>query len=147
MFRIFSAPILRLETLAIARLGQDLGLELTVRGAELAGSNGWSVYVLAPCSSFHNLSLAALVWLSLLKLGRETIRRPAWAALIAGAALIILLNASRILLMTPSEAQYQYWHDGMGRSLFVCLTFAAIALPTLLAMRSARQPQALATRR
>jgi exosortase/archaeosortase family protein len=146
-FRIMSAPILRLETLAIARLGQDLGLGLAVNGAELATPSGWSVYILAPCSSFHNLSLAALVWLSLLKLGREPIRQSAWFALFTGGVLIVLLNASRILLMTLSEAQYQYWHDGLGRSLFICLTFAAIAIPTLLSMRGMRQPRAFATRR
>ncbi len=147
LFRIVSEPILRIETLAIARLGQDVGLGLTVRGAELSAPNGWSVYILDPCSSFHNLSLAALVWVSLLKLGRRPIRGAAWAALFVGALLIISLNVSRILLMTLSEAHYQYWHDGLGRSLFICLTFAAIALPTLLSMRSARGPRASATRR
>ena len=147
VFRILSAPILRLETSVIAALGHVAGLGLVVRDAQVAAPSGWSVYILGPCSSFHNLSLAMLVWLSLLKLGRDRIAAPAWGALFAGAGLIILLNMLRILLMTLSEADYYYWHDGSGRSIFICLTLAAIAWPTVLSRRSTRHEQAYATPR
>jgi exosortase/archaeosortase family protein len=146
VFRIISEPILRLETLTIAALGRAAGLGLVVRDAELAAPSGWSVYILGPCSSFHNLSLAVLVWLSLLKLGRDPIKSSAWAALFLGAVLIIILNILRILLMMGSEADYYYWHDGPGRSLFICLTLAAIALPTVLSRRRAGHGQVSATR-
>jgi hypothetical protein len=146
-FRIMSVPILHLETLTIAEVGKAIGLGLTVAGAKLAAPSGWSVYILDPCSCFHNLSLAVLVWLSLLKLGREAVATRAWVALLTGSFLIIALNASRILLMTLSEAQYQYWHYGLGRSFFVCLTFAAIAVPTLVLIPSrARSQRVFATR-
>ncbi len=144
-FRIVSVPVLHWETLAIAEVGKLLGMGLTVDGAQLAAPSGWSVYILDPCSSFHNLSLAALVWLALLKLGREPVGGSAWAALVTGGAFIILLNVARILLMTLSEPKYEYWHIGLGRSFFTCLTLAAIALPTLLSMRGSLRLQAPGT--
>jgi len=147
VFRTISAPILRLETLMIAVLGHVAGLGLVVQGAQLAAPSGWSVYILGPCSSFHNLSLAVLVWLSLLKLAGGPIKASGWAALVVGAALVIVLNMVRILLMTLSEAHYEYWHDGSGRNIFICLTFAAIAVPTVFSRRSTRRGQVSAAER
>ena len=134
LFKVVSVPVLRLETIVVAGMGNWLGFGLVRSGAQLRGPSGWSVYILDQCSSFHNLSLAMLVWVALLKLSGRMAGRREWTALAIGALLIVLLNVARILLMSRSEADYQYWHAGGGESLFACLTLAAIALPTLRAL-------------
>jgi exosortase/archaeosortase family protein len=144
-FRLVSVPVLRFETAMITKAGQALGLGLSAEGELLRSPNGWSVYILEACSSFHNVSLAVLVWLSLLKLAGESVGRAKLAALAVGVGLIVALNVSRILLMTLSETQYEFWHHGDGASVFSCLTLAAIALPTLRSMRRAGGKPALAT--
>jgi exosortase/archaeosortase family protein len=144
-FRLVSVPVLRFETAMITGAGQALGLGLSAEGELLRSPNGWSVYILEACSSFHNVSLAVLVWLSLLKLAGESVGRAKLAALAVGVGLIVALNISRILLMTLSETQYEFWHHGDGASVFSCLTLAAIALPTLRSMRRAGGKPALAT--
>jgi exosortase/archaeosortase family protein len=134
-FRLVSVPVLWLETTVIANVGQAIGLGLSVDGELIRSPNGWSVYILEACSSFHNVSLAVLVWLSLLTLAGASIGRSKIVALAVGAILIVALNVSRILLMTLSETQYEYWHHGNGAGVFTCLTLAAIALPTLRSTR------------
>jgi exosortase/archaeosortase family protein len=138
-FRIASDPIIRAETAVVAAIGQQLGFDLSLDGEMFRSPNGWSIYILDACSSFHNVSLAILVWLSLLKLSRSKVTHSALAALAVGVVGIIFLNVFRILLMTLSEQDYRFWHEGNGASVFSCLTLAAIALPTLISLRPDRR--------
>ncbi len=133
-FRLVSAPIIQLEVALIAKAGQLLGFGLETDGILLRSPSGWSVFIMDACSSFHNVSLAVLVWLSLLKLARVEPKRWQLAALALGVIAIIGLNALRILLMTPSEEGYVFWHEGAGAILFSCLTLAAVAVPTTVSL-------------
>jgi hypothetical protein len=56
-------------------------------------------------------------------------------ALGVGILAIVCLNALRILLMTPSEEAYHFWHEGSGATIFSCLTFGAIAVPRIISLR------------
>ncbi len=134
-FRVVSAPIIRAEVALIVKAGGLLGFGLDNDGVLLRSPSGWLVIVIEGCSSFHNVSLAFLVWLSLLKLDGATASRANLSALGVGVLMIVCLNALRILLMTPSEAYYTFWHSGNGAILFSCLTLAAIAVPTMISLR------------
>jgi len=134
-FRIVSAPIIQAEVALIGKAGEWLGFGLIMDGVLLRSPSGWFVIVIEGCSSFHNVSLAILVWLSLLKLGGAKVSRSNLAALGVGVITIVCLNALRILLMTPSEEYYAFWHAGNGAILFSCLTLSAIAIPTMISMR------------
>ncbi|HXW71548.1 MAG TPA: hypothetical protein VEK34_08915 [Methylocella sp.] len=138
IFKIVSAPIVAAEALIIAKAGQWMGYDLTLDGLRINAPSGWFVYILEGCSSFHNISLAGLLWLSLLKLGGARVDRSKIFALGIGVFFIICLNATRILLMTPSEEAYHYWHEGSGAAYFSCATLIAIAAPTLFSLRSKR---------
>lgn len=134
-FKIVFAPLVQAEAFVIAELGGLLGLGLNRDGITLASSSGWSIFIAEPCSSFHNISLSILVWLSLIKLNGATVGRRTLIALGTGALAIICLNAFRILLMATSEEAYHYWHEGGGTVIYSCLTLAAIAFPTILSLR------------
>jgi hypothetical protein len=137
-FQIVAVPIVQVEAFVIGKIGQLLGFGLTVEGVRLYGPNGWFVYVMEGCSSFHNSSLAVLVWLSLIKLAGSKVSGSNLMALGIGILAIFCLNVLRILLMTPSEEAYHFWHEGGGATLFSCLTFGAIAGPTFLSLREQR---------
>jgi hypothetical protein len=132
-FQIVSAPVIQAEAFVIAKAGQLLGYGVSLDGIRLHSPSGWFVYILEACSSFHNASLAVLVRLSLIKLAGAKL-----VALGAGILVIICLNALRILLMTPSEEAYHFWHEGSGATLFSCFTLGAIAVPTILSLRLQR---------
>jgi hypothetical protein len=134
-FQVVCAPIIEAEVFVIAKAGQLLGFGLSLDGIRIISPNGWFVYVMEGCSSFHNASLAVLVWLSLVKLARARVSGSNVMALGVGILAIVCLNALRILLMTPSEEAYLFWHEGSGATLFSCLTLGAIAIPTIVSLR------------
>ncbi len=134
-FQIVSAPIIKAEAYMIAKAGQLFGFGISLDGIRLYSPSGWFVFILEGCSSFHNASLAVLIWLSLIKLAGDKVSGPKLMALGAGILAIVCLNALRILLMTPSEQAYLFWHEGSGATLFSCLTLGAIAVPTIVSLR------------
>ncbi len=134
-FQVVCAPIIQAEAFVIAKVGQLLGLGLSLDGIRINSPNGWFVYLMDGCSSFHNASLAVLVWLSLVKLAGSRVSGSKLMALGIGILAIVCLNALRILLMTPSEEAYLFWHEGSGATLFSCLTLGAIAIPTTISLR------------
>jgi exosortase/archaeosortase family protein len=134
-FKLVSAPIIQAEVFIIAKLGPLLGFAIGMDGIRLTSSDGWFIYIMERCSSFHNISLAVLIWLSLVKLGRAEIRTAQLIALGAAILTIICLNMLRILLMTPSPEAHHFWHQGNGTIIFSCLTFLAVAVPTAISLR------------
>ena len=134
-FRVVSAPVMRAEVSVAANFGRWLGFNLGLDGIRLVSPNGWSIFMMQGCSSFHNVSLAVLVWLSLIKLGGAKATRLTVMALCAGITGIICLNGMRLLLMSPSEEAYLFWHNGNGAIIFSCVTLAVIAFPTIASMR------------
>jgi len=131
LFKIVSAPIIQAEMSAISKFGQWLGYDFDLDGILLVSPNGWSIFMMEDCSSFHNISLAVHVWLSLIKLAEAKATGLTLAALCTGVAGIICVNGLRILLMTPSEQAYLFWHNGIGAIIFSCVTLAVIAFPTI----------------
>jgi exosortase/archaeosortase family protein len=80
--------------------------------------SGHNVEITAPCASFHNLSLAALCWITLTML-----HRPYWVKgdLFVGlvAALIQFgFNVWRLVFVCLSPAMYEFWHEGFGKHIF-----------------------------
>ena len=134
-FKFVSAPIILGEVYIIAKIGPLLGFAVSTDGIRLTSPNGWYIYILESCSSFHNVSLAVLVWLSLVKLARAEVRVAQLFALGAAILAIICLNVLRILLMTPSQESFYFWHGESGTNIFSCLTFLAVAVPTVISLR------------
>jgi hypothetical protein len=134
-FKLVSGPLMQLELVFIAKIGPFLGFHFFKDGIRLVSSSGWYVYMMDRCSSFHNISLAVLIWLSLLKIAGADIRRRQFVALGVATLSIIVLNAIRFMLMTISPGVYYFLHDGVGTLIFSCATFFAVAMPTAFSLR------------
>jgi exosortase/archaeosortase family protein len=92
---------------------------------------GHNILIYYPCSSFHNISLGLLCWVTVTKLTRTTwVAKDALVAL-AVCAIVILLNGSRLYLMALSLDYFTYWHEGLGQQLFVWATMLGVLLLSL----------------
>jgi exosortase/archaeosortase family protein len=106
----------------------------------VTGPDGWGVVIISSCSSFHNLSLAMLCWLTVSRW-----RHQDWQArdFVIGAAIgvtMILFNVVRICLMSWDHSLYHYWHDGPGAEAYAVGASLTILLLSLSSARPAGHP-------
>jgi exosortase/archaeosortase family protein len=106
----------------------------------IMGPDGWGIVIISSCSSFHNLSLAMLCWLTVSRL-----RRQDWRArdFVIGGVIgvtMILFNVVRICLMGWDHDLYLYWHDGTGAQIYAIGASLTILLLSLYGSRPAGRP-------
>lgn len=90
-----------------------------------------SVLIFNPCSSFHNISLGLLCWVSLTKLVRTSWVRGDLGVALAVCAAVISWNATRLYLMALSNDHYTYWHQGPGEQIVAWGTTMTVLLISL----------------
>ena len=130
-FDIFAFQLLRADA-AIVGVALSATQPNMAWGETIVGMpDGHSVQIYGPCSSFHNISLGLLCWVSVTKLVRtDWIRSDFLVALFVCAA-VILLNGARLYLMALSPDHFAYWHDGFGQQLFAWGTTFTVLLMSL----------------
>jgi hypothetical protein len=136
VFKLLGAPVLRAEAAVAAKAGRFFGLDLYSQGVEIRGAENQSVYLLDACSCFHNLTLTTLIWYSLLVLSHKRVDVSMFLTLMFAMVLVVILNTTRILLMTRSEVSYQFWHFGGGEIIFSSFGLILSAVPVLVMTRS-----------
>ncbi len=118
VFDLFALPLLRAETAVVGTLVQAARAGTVWRDNVITGPSGFGIIVYSGCSSFHNLSLAMLCWLTVSRLRNQNWRsRDLLTACVIGAAMIAC-NVMRLCLMAWSPDLYEYWHDGLGAQIF-----------------------------
>lgn len=135
VFKILYQSIEGAEIGLIYRIGHLVYPGIGTDGASLSVRSDWMIIVLEGCSSFHNLSLAVLVWLSILKIADQPVGRAALGALATSFGLVVAINVARILAMLPSREAYHFWHDDAGSSLVALASVVAMIVPALVLSR------------
>jgi hypothetical protein len=130
-FNIFGYWILRADAALVgtALVATQPGIEW--HETVIGWPGGHSVLIFSPCSSFHNISLGLLCWVSVTKLFRTSWARGDLAIALAVCATVILLNATRLYLMALSSQHYVYWHGGTGEHLFAWASTMMVLLISL----------------
>jgi exosortase/archaeosortase family protein len=118
VFDLFALPLLRAETAVVGALMHAARAGTVWQGNVITGPSGFGIILYSGCSSFHNLSLAMLCWLTVSKL-----RNQDWQSrdLVIGCvigATMIACNVMRLCLMAWSPDLYEYWHNGLGAQIF-----------------------------
>lgn len=131
LFDIFAYYLLRADAALVG-----LALSLTQPGMSwqetIVGRPGeHSVLIFNPCSSFHNISLGLLCWVSLTKFVRTSWVRGDLAVALAVCGSVVLWNASRLYLMALSSEHYTYWHEGFGGQIVAWGTTMTVLLISL----------------
>lgn len=131
LFDVFAYYIVRADAALVGMVLAATQPGMEWNGAVIGRPAGHSLLVFGPCSSFHNISLGLLGWVSLVKLSRPNWMRGDWAIALSICAVVIALNASRLYLMALSAESYDYWHRGPGETIFAWLTTGSVLLISL----------------
>jgi hypothetical protein len=127
-FFMVAAPyFVNLEATFAASLLTTFSKGYSAQFNQIAAQNGHTIEIFAGCSAFHNLSLAALIWISIIKLQRMYFTRLDFFALAGTFAVVILINEIRIMLMARSYAYYVFWHDGAGVTIMSAAMLVSIS--------------------
>ncbi len=139
-FKLFMLSLLHAETAVVGTILQAVRAGTLWRDNVINGPNGHGIVVYDGCSSFHNLSLAALCWLTVRSLQNRKwgVRDFAIGCLVG--ITMILFNITRLCVMAWDDNLYHYWHDGgPGAQIFGVGASAAVLLISLYGSRSARR--------
>jgi exosortase/archaeosortase family protein len=118
VFDLFALPLLRAETAVVGALMHAARAGTVWQGNVITGPSGFGIILYSGCSSFHNLSLAMLCWLTVSKLrNRDWRSRDLIIGCVIGATMIAC-NVMRLCLMAWSADLYEYWHNGLGAQIF-----------------------------
>lgn len=142
-FKLFYHVIEPFEVVLMASVGRLFYPSLHATGVYLSSQPDWSIVMLEGCSAFHNLSLAALIWLCVLKIAGRQADLGTFGALAVSAVAVVAINFARILAMLPSPAAYQYWHNETGSVLVVLASAAASVLPIIIQVERTSCPTSL----
>lgn len=136
-FKLFALPLLHAETAVVGTLLQAVRPGTMWQDNLITGPSGHGIAVYDGCSSFHNLSVAALCWLTV-----RSLRDQSWQVrdFVIGCVVgitMVLCNVARLCLMAWDADLYQYWHNGAGAQIFVVGASTAILLISLYGSRAA----------
>jgi hypothetical protein len=139
-FNLLASHLLRVEATAVGTILKVARPGTMWQDNTIMGPNGHGVVIISGCSSFHNLSLALLCWVTISRL-----RCQSWQVrdFVIGSAIgttMICLNLARILLMAWNAELYHYWHEGIGTEIFEIGASLTILLMSLYGSRPAGRP-------
>jgi exosortase/archaeosortase family protein len=140
LFGFVALPLLRAEAAVVGTLLEAARPGTMWYHNTIIGPDGFGVVIAAPCSSFHNLSLAMLVWLTISSLRHQDWRARDFAIGAAIGVTMVLFNVIRICLMAWNIDLYHYWHDGIGAEVFVVGASLTVLLMSLYGSLLARRP-------
>ena len=139
LFELSALPLLRAETAVVGTMLQAVRAGTVWRDNVITGPSGHGIVLYDGCSSFHNLSLAALCWVSVRSLGLQSWQVRDFVTGCAVGMTMILFNVTRLCLMAWDADLYSYWHDGGGVQIFDIGASTTILLMSLYGSRSARR--------
>jgi hypothetical protein len=118
VFKLFALPLLRAETAVVGTMLEAIRPGTVWRDNLITGPSGHGIIVYDFCSSFHNLLVAALCWLTI-----SSLRDHGWQArdFMTGGVVgvtMALCNVMRLCLLAWDANLYQYWHNEAGKTIF-----------------------------
>jgi hypothetical protein len=136
IFHLLSPWVLKVETTAVQAILAPMG-GFTRDDLMISYGGDHSIMIEEGCSAFQNVSLASLIWISLVKLDTLTMRPAHLWICAAMAAATVALNTIRIALMAQSYPMYDFWHNGGGVPIVTFMMLATMLLICLGGLRLA----------
>ena len=134
IFHLLAPWVLKIETIAVEAVLTPMG-GFTRDDLMISTGGGLSIMIEEGCSAFQNVSLASLIWISLVKLDTLTLKAAHVWICVAMAAVTVALNTLRIALMAQSYPMYDFWHNGGGVPI---VTFTMLATMLLICLGGLR---------
>jgi len=130
-FNLIALPIMRAETAVVGTVLAAVRAGTVWQDNIITGPSGFGIGIYTACSSFHNLSLAMLCWVTVSKVRCQDWQPRDFVVGCVAGITMIFLNLVRLYLMAWDIDFYHYWHEGMGAEIFaICasLTILSISL-------------------
>jgi uncharacterized protein (DUF486 family) len=134
LFEVIASPLLRAETAIVGSILQTMQSGTSWQDNIITAKSGWGIAIYPYCSSFHNVSLALLCWMTISRLASDIWRGRDYAVAGLIAVVMISMNMTRLALMSVNENFYYYWHDGTGKSIFAIAASLFVLLVSLFAV-------------
>lgn len=112
--KLSADALLQFDAMATVTLLSLIENEAVRAGNIVIGSGGHELLIMTGCASFTNISLALLLWFTVVR--TQIMRWRGSLALYVLPLIVIVMgvNIIRLSLMTLSQEQYFFYHDGMG---------------------------------
>jgi hypothetical protein len=135
VFQLISFPLLQAETAVVGTL-----LQLTWAGTvwhdnTITMPSGHGILLYPYCSSFHNVSLALLCWVTVTNLINLNWEHSHYATGAMAVVAMIIFNTGRLYLMALGPYSYHFWHEGAGSDIFQIGASLSVLLLTLCGSR------------
>lgn len=88
--------------------------------------DGTQFVIAQGCSSLHGLSLAVVLWATVVQYFNLRIDRRIWLTLLFAALGSILVNGIRLAVIARNPHDFDYWHIGDGGAMFGWLALAVM---------------------
>jgi hypothetical protein len=126
-FKLFVTPLTNLDTILIQWILEFFGFAVQRNENILTQVSGFSVIILADCSTWKGLPLEILSFISVCIFGGASLRsKRVWTATIVMIPLMIILNLARLSLISLSPELHETVHGDLGRSIFDFVRVSAI---------------------
>jgi exosortase/archaeosortase family protein len=139
-FNLVAFPLLRAETAAVGTMLAAVRPGTAWQDNMITGPTGFGIVVYDPCSSFHNVSLAVLCWITVSRWRHKNQWRQDLIMLGVVAATMILFNLLRLCMMASDRDLYDYLHVGAGANIFAVAASLTVLLIALYGSRRTKQP-------
>jgi exosortase/archaeosortase family protein len=114
-----AGPMLTADAAFVALIAETRSVGNAVFFAD--GTN----FIIAPaCSSLHGVSLAVILWTTVVQYFALRIDRQAWLTLGLAVLASILVNGIRLAVIARNPHDFDYWHVGNGGALFGWIALA-----------------------
>jgi hypothetical protein len=140
IFAAFAPEFVRVDAGLVGSLVKLTHPDAVWNGNMIATSDAHAIVIEEGCSSFANVSLAVLCWLSMTTLERSKVKKVDLLVVIPVIAMQIFLNVARIYLMALSPPMYEYWHNGLGAQIYANGASVLTIGMTLLGLRLVHKP-------
>lgn len=139
IFKLFALPLLQAETAVVGTMLQAVRPGTVWENNVITGPSGHGIVLYDLCSSFHNLSVAALCWLAVRSFKDRNWRPRDFVTGCVVGLTMVLCNVTRLCLMAWNADLYQYWHYGAGAQIFAVGASTLILLMSLYGSRAERR--------
>ncbi len=139
-YNLVAFRLLRAETAVVGTILQASGAGSVWQNNVITEPSGFGIVIFTECSSFHNLSVALLCWVTVSRLYGHSWSRRDFMFGVLVAATMVAFNIMRLSLMALNNDLYKYWHDGIGASIFAAGASFTVLLLSLSGVKAQQQP-------
>jgi hypothetical protein len=136
---LLSPWVLRAETIAVQAALAPIG-GFARDGLIISPGGSYRLVIEEGCSAFHNVSLASLIWISLVKIETLTLKTAHLWICAAMAVATVAINTVRLALMAQSYPMYEFWHNGAGIRIVTFAMLGAMLVICLGGLRVTAKP-------